>query len=163
MASAKTRAKCIRALERDGRFTSQDLVDAARNKKHPMHSDFEWDNEIAGEAHRRSQARGYISAVRVQFNTTTKLVTAIGYVRDPEAGVGPGYVSVVKLKTEYDVAQEALAYEMTRLQAILERTREFAAALELEVEHDLVLNSVRDLASRIRRGRLAGTEAQLSS
>lgn len=163
MADAKTRAQCIRMLERDGRLTAQELVNAARDRKHPMHSDFTWNDREAGEQHRLNQARGFIAGVRVLVTTSTKRITAVGYVRDPEAAPAPGYVSVVRLRTERDVAEDALTAEMARLQSILERTRELAAALELEEEHQLAFDAVTALSSRMRRGRHGDNRPPLSS
>jgi hypothetical protein len=41
------------------------VVDAARDPVHPLHSQFEWDDSIAGEKYRQTQARQLIRSVRV--------------------------------------------------------------------------------------------------
>jgi hypothetical protein len=43
-------------------------------------------------------------------------------------------------------------YELARAQALFERVREIAAALELERELDTLLTMTKDFTSRIRKG-----------
>lgn len=43
------------------------LVDLARDKRHPLHDRFEWDDRIAGEAHRRDQAHKLITSLRITY------------------------------------------------------------------------------------------------
>lgn len=50
-----------------GSLRPQDVVDVARDDSHPLHSRFEWDNEIAGEAYRRVQASELIRSVKVVY------------------------------------------------------------------------------------------------
>lgn len=53
--------------ERNGRLTPQVVVDAARPSDSPLHGKFEWDDSIAGESFRRSQAAELIRSVRVTY------------------------------------------------------------------------------------------------
>jgi hypothetical protein len=46
-----------------GRITPAYVVDEARPPSHPLHHRFEWDDRIAGEAHRRRQAQELIQSV----------------------------------------------------------------------------------------------------
>jgi hypothetical protein len=48
-------------------LTAALVVDVARNSKHPLHSHFEWNDEVAGEAYRVDQARALIRTVRVRY------------------------------------------------------------------------------------------------
>lgn len=48
-----------------GKLSPRDVVDAARNKAHPLHKHFEWDDALAAAAHRIEQARSIIRVVRV--------------------------------------------------------------------------------------------------
>lgn len=162
MASAKVRAACIKALERDGTITAQRLLKAATNPDHLMNEDFEWDDTKCGKKYRLNQARGYIAAVRITHTTTTMRLTGVAYVRDPRLPPEEqGYVSTIKLRSEREVAEDALAAEMARLQSILERTREIAALLNLTNEHEDTLQSVLRLNSRIRKGPSSGSDDRL--
>lgn len=155
------RAEAIRALEQSGRLTAQRLVDAARNPRHPMHRDFAWNNEIAGEAYRLDQARTLIAQVRVVITTSTRKLVAPAYVRDIEAAPLQGYVATAVLKNEREAAEELLLYETARLQAQLERVREIAAALSLESELEAAIGAVFELRSRLRRGGHAKEETRV--
>ena len=78
----KAVAELQRIHERDGGIRTQAVVDEARAEDAPLHAAFEWDNDVAAEEHRRSQAR--------------QLVRAIVVVPDPEENKPPirAYFSV---------------------------------------------------------------------
>lgn len=154
MSAMKIRAAAIRELEdRHGRVTPENLVAAARNPRHPLHSDFEWDDKKAAHQHRVSTARGIINSVRTVQTIDHKTVSAVGYIRDPRLPADkPGYVSTVSLRTERDAAMEAITRELSNVQSAIERAREVAAVLDLSEELDAMLVSVTELRSRVRRG-----------
>lgn len=80
-AEAIVGAECER-LEREGRLTAKTLVDESRPDDAPLHSEFEWRDDVAGELWREHQARNIINSivvvnekqepVRVFFNIETK-------------------------------------------------------------------------------------------
>jgi hypothetical protein len=152
LTQVQIRAAAIRALEdKQGRVTASALVEAARSPAHPMHRDFEWDDTKAGHRYRLDQARTFIAEVRVTITTSTKKVIAPGYLRDRDVAPAQGYRATAKLQSDRESAEETLLYETARLQAQLERCREVAAALELEIELDQALTAVKELEGRIRR------------
>jgi hypothetical protein len=57
---------------RHGRLDPVLVVDAARDEAHPLHSRFEWDDSVAGEAWRRSQAQELIRSVRITYREPTE-------------------------------------------------------------------------------------------
>lgn len=50
-------------LEQTVGLTAKNLVDASRNKDAPLHSAFEWRDDIAAEAYREQQARHIINCL----------------------------------------------------------------------------------------------------
>lgn len=48
-------------------LTPEDVVDAARDPRSPLHTLFEWDNEHAANLWRRTKARLIIASIRVQY------------------------------------------------------------------------------------------------
>lgn len=71
------------------RLTPSLVVDAARDKAHPLHARFEWDNAIAGEKYRLDQARDLIRSVRVVYREAderegARTIRAYHAVRDDE-------------------------------------------------------------------------------
>ncbi len=55
--------------DRNGSLTPKIVVAEARNEKHPLHSRFEWDDSIAGERFRITQASQLIRSVMVKVVT----------------------------------------------------------------------------------------------
>ena len=162
MSDMKTRLAAIRALEdRFGRVTAERLLKAASDKRHPMHDDFEWDDQKAAHEYRLNLARVLIASVRVVVTDVSKKIAAPAYVRDPNAGPREqGYVATSQLRNERDAAHEALLAEAMQLQGRLDRMRQIAAVLDLADELDAVIESVMTLASRLRRG-AAPAEAEI--
>lgn len=150
----RIRARAIETLERagSGHLTAEALVQAARDSRHPMHVDFPWSDAKAAHQHRLYLARGYIAEVRVVITTSTRQVIAPAYLRDRSLAPLQGYIRTQRLQSDRDAAQETLLYEMSRAQALFERVREIAAALELERELETLLHMTRDFTSRIRKG-----------
>lgn len=54
-----------------GQLTPALVVDEARDKNHPLHSRFEWNDKIAGEAWRREQAAALIRSVSIVYKETS--------------------------------------------------------------------------------------------
>jgi hypothetical protein len=148
---ARIRAQAIKQLEKAGRLTAEALVEAARNPRHPMHLDFQWDNAKAAHQYRLDLARGYIAEVRVVITTSTRQVIAPAYLRDRNIAPLPGYIATQRLRSDREASQETLIYEVSRAQALFERVREIAAALELERELEALIGATREFHSRIRR------------
>jgi hypothetical protein len=152
MSAMKIRAQVLRELENaHGRVTASLLVTQAKNPKHPLHGDFTWDDKKAGHEYRLSQARQIINSVRVVVTTDTLKFSTVGYVKDPAVS-GEGYVSTAQVRTEAENAHAVLLSEVGRLQSILERVKELAAALDLQDEAADLITSASEFVSRIRKG-----------
>lgn len=65
MADLKTELLAIR--EQFGQLTPANVVEAAKEEDHPLHSRFEWDDAVAGEKYRLAQARQLIRVVRETY------------------------------------------------------------------------------------------------
>lgn len=155
MASMKIKLAAVRALENNrGRVTPEALVRASKKSTHPLHKEFLWGKEhIAAHKWRIEFAREIIASVRVSTTRADQTISTIGYIRDPEAKPNmQGYVSMPRLRTEQENAEEALLVEVARVQSCLERAREIAAFLELEPEFEAALLSALELTARMRRG-----------
>lgn len=149
-------ARVIASMEKEtGRLVvPETLVRAARNKNHPLHHKFPWDDAKAAHQHRLDIARAIITSVRVVITTSTQKITSVGYVRDPALPSNEsGYVSVARLRTEADNAEDALHTEVTRIIAALERAKELAAALNMMPEFEAAWSGALQLHARLRKGR----------
>jgi len=153
--SATITARVIAEMEKkSGRNVVPDvLVRAARNPKHPLHHRFIWDDAIAGHKHRLATAATIISSVRVVTTVGTLRITSVGYVRDPTLPPNEsGYVSVARLRTERDNAEEHILYEVGQVVAHLERAKEIAFALGMTAEFEAAWSAAQQLQTRIRKG-----------
>lgn len=63
--STDLRGQLQRIYDRRGRLTPELVVEEARPADSPLHSHFEWDDSVAGEAWRRHQAHEMIRTQRV--------------------------------------------------------------------------------------------------
>lgn len=154
MMSAETRqAVRLRLAElaaaNGGRLTPEAVVEDAKRKASPLHTHFTWDVQKAAHSHWIEQARALITSVRVEMRTDTTTVSSVAYVRDPTAdGKVPGYVSVVSLRNDKDLARDALVSEFGRVGDALRRAREIAAALDAQGDVDDLLERVVGLRQR---------------
>lgn len=64
---ADLKAELLAIREQYGQLTPANVVEAARAEDHPLHSRFEWDNDVAAEKYRLNQARQLIRVVRETY------------------------------------------------------------------------------------------------
>ena len=132
-----------------GRLTPDDVVKDAKKPSSPLHAHFEWDVKKAAAQYWLDQARTLITSVRIITRTETSTIRSVFYVRDPStASDEQGYVSVQTLRTDIDLAHEALVAEFSRVAALLRRARELAIVLNATDEIDDLLGQVIDLRQR---------------
>lgn len=132
-----------------GRLTPDMVVKDAKRKDSPLHTHFEWDSKKAAEAYWVIQARELITSVRVEVRTENSVVRVVGYVRDPSASSDEqGYVSVRKLRSDQDLAREAIVDAFARAGHHLQAARTLAKALGAEAEIEALVRNVADVKAR---------------
>lgn len=121
---ADLRGALTRIYEANGELTPQAVVDDARPVKSELHNRFEWDNKVAGEAYRCSQAAELIRSVRITFSEEgtgeRKFVRAFHSARlagDSERG---GYAPTGEILQD-EIATQILLRECKREIADLKR------------------------------------------
>jgi hypothetical protein len=131
------------AKKNGGKITPRMVVDAARDEDSPLHSYFEWDDAIAAEKYREMQARTLLRSVDLKVTKGTVKFDVSAYIRDPESDPQEqGYVQVSALKSQEDLARDALIAEFKRASALIERARRYAAFFGME-------ESLDDLAAQV--------------
>ena len=73
------------AKSNGGRLTPELVVAAARDPEHPLHSEFDWDDESAAHQHRLAIARRIIRSVRINVVVQNRVIPVCCYVHDPQA------------------------------------------------------------------------------
>lgn len=140
----KVRARLAAIEKANGGLVTPDAVVAdARNQKSPLHSYFEWDDTKAAHAHRLTQARALITSVMVTVRTENRSVQAVYYVRDPSAPPRQqGYLSIAKLRTEQDLAREAVVHAFVQARNALTAAKDLAAVLSMEDQVDAIITRI---------------------
>lgn len=102
-----------------GELTPSLVVDTARPDDHPLHDRFEWNDAIAGEAHRREQARRLIRSVRIVDNHDPKKPRHIR-----------AFVSVARgndTQPSYEPTEDAISNELAWRLVMQQMERDIAA------------------------------------
>lgn len=105
--------------DRHKRLTPALVVEQARAPEHPLHSRFEWNDAVAGEAWRRQQAHELIRSVRVVYReadeaSPEKSVRAFHAVRKEDGHV-------------YEPVGKVVADDFTRRLVLADMEREWKA------------------------------------
>ena len=127
----KVLAKAIKRLERDdGKLLPEDVLNAARDPKSPLHDHFTWDETEAAHKHNLHEARQLIRAVRIDVVINDVPIKVCGYVRDPECQANePGYRNINTVRREEDLARATLVDEMQRVISAVNRAKKLALLL----------------------------------
>lgn len=152
MAFQDERLQALQDIERDaGLLTPEVVVGAARDPASPLHECFTWDDAEAAHKQRIYEARKLIASMRLIVRTEKSKVAVPYYVRHPTLPAEQqGYVSLPTLRTDADLAREALLQEFERAAAALQRARDLAAALSMQDEVETMLEGVRALRERVQ-------------
>lgn len=125
-----------------GEMQAKDVVDFARNNpRSALHKEFEWDDSIAAEQHRISQARHIIKVNVIMLPSADNKTRAVvpQYISVPSESGGRGYEDVSAILRKQDKRAELLTYTIKRLLAIKE-ARLFPELLAVVKEIDKAAN-----------------------
>jgi len=70
--SAQAAGELCAELESQGRLTPREVVDASRPEDAPLHVAFEWDDAVAAERYRETQASYIIRSIEVVLEGSSK-------------------------------------------------------------------------------------------
>lgn len=127
------------AAQLGDKLTPAAVLNAAKQAGTALHAYFEqrgaFDPTKAMERYGLIIAREVIRSCKFIVRTETHTFKVPKFVRDPEAAKGEqGYVSVARLRTDEDMAREALVAEFARAGAVMARAQNLAAAFNLSDE-----------------------------
>lgn len=119
-------------LANNGRLTANDVVEDAKNPESPLHDMFDWNVDRAAHQHWLRRAREIIVSIKVVEKVQEERIECVYYVRDPhQEHDQQGYVSLTTLKSEEQLAMDALRQEFLRAKAIFKRARDLSDVLEI--------------------------------
>lgn len=124
--------KAIQELrDRHGRVTPRMVVDAAKNAKHPLHDEFEWDDATAADQARLERARVLIRYVTVMVVHESKQIKVPMYVRDQtKEPTEQGYIALTSAQMDRKNAEATMLAELARCQSAIERARGVVGVLD---------------------------------
>lgn len=141
----------IDLYQQHGQLTPELVVADARSKDSPLHDLFEWDVQKASELHWHDTARALIRNVRVTVVHEERVLAAPYFVRNPSLpNAQQGYVSVQRLRSNADLARQAVMAECDRAIAAFKRAQNVAAAVGLADELDDLVLATRTFTSRLQ-------------
>lgn len=143
MDKIRAELEAIKASSPGNRLTADAVVAYAKQEDSALHSQFEWDDTLAGHKYRIDQARNLIAKVRVEVRTDFRRIESVYYVRDPAASSkDQGYVSIDDLRSDAELARDALVNEFAAVRALLTRARNLAAILGMADKVDNLISEV---------------------
>lgn len=146
------------ADKNDGRLDADMVVKAARSPRSPIHDRFTWDDEEAAAKQRIAEARALIRSIKLVVINKDVTFEVPKYVRDPEArSHEQGYVAVVKLRGESDLARSACLREFERAREALRRAQSLSAYFGLEDQVQQGLELIQELYRRAQEARPEGS------
>lgn len=103
--------------DRHRELTGRVVVDEAADPAHPLHSRFEWDNDVAGDSYRVLQAETMIRSVKIR------------YVEEPEPRSVRAFVPIrtESGSTSYEPTEQVLADPVARELLLRQMRRDFVA------------------------------------
>lgn len=143
--------KRARELERDmGCLLPSDIVEDGKNPDSPLHSYFEWDNDVCGERYRLDQARTLIRSIRVEVTIRDIPLSVVGYVRDPDKETRDGgYRNVLTLRSDEDSARAAIVDEMKRVSNAVKRAKTLAIVLGVSDQLEIIERMAASVSTHI--------------
>jgi hypothetical protein len=117
----KQQAAVQKIYDRDGQVTTSAVLDAARYKRNPLYSWFEWDDSVAAREYRLDQARRLCRSVTIVRSGKSEVLV---HVPIEIGGFGEGFYQVpsVIVKTQSHL-DRALSQALSFLAAAEEKVR----------------------------------------
>jgi hypothetical protein len=109
--------RLVRLHKKQGTIQPSAVVDDARDPKSPYHDDFTWDDEVAAEHHRLSEARRMLGSLVVVSikGSAPKLKGPTRAVIHARSSTGNGYHPSVAVMNENEVRQQKLAEALSKM------------------------------------------------
>lgn len=130
-------AEALTKVERDedGRLQPEAVVEAAANKRSPLHDEFTWDDAEAGHLYRIEQARTLIRVVHVEFaddGRDKRVPMYINLIADRQ--FGGGYRETKEVLRSADLTRQLVDTAESELRGWMRRWEEMVPALVHKVQ-----------------------------
>jgi hypothetical protein len=135
--------------DRRGRVSPVALWRAARDPRHPLHHEYNWNVQEAAEAHWTETSKALMREVRVVvIEGKDTRYSVVGYVHDPE---DPGfYIPTIRIASREEIALRVLREEVERIEGHIIRARGLSIAFRLQHEFERLLMNTVDVRKKVR-------------
>lgn len=127
--SAKVVGSTLTAIyKKHGSLTPQQVVEEAKDKKHPLHPCFEWNNTKAAMDWRLHQARNLIASVQIKFQRRNRILPVRAFVNIQRTRAGElstnlrnkggssGYVTINEVMSDVSLRNYSLQMALMELE-----------------------------------------------
>lgn len=115
-------------LAEEDRLTPPQVVEEARPEGSPLHSEFEWDDSIAAEQHRLTQARALIGSYKVRMYDPDVKMRRFTFVRRDD---GPRYMKTEDMFDNDFLRRQVLDRMKREADSFMRRYERYSEAAEL--------------------------------
>lgn len=115
----------LEGLSNSGCLTPSALVDASRSESAPLHGEFEWNDGIAAEKYRETQAGYIIRSIEIVIEQASEPVRAFVPIRITDDA---GYVPIQKVMRQPEYRDEILSRAMAEAKSF---RRKYASLKQL--------------------------------
>lgn len=125
-------------------FTAREVVEAARPEDSPLHPAFEWNDAVAADEHRLSQARCMIRSLRIKVERVTDITEPVRYfvnvrpVGSNERGLSP-YTPLTHAMRVANIRKQVLSNAFRELEAFRQKYAQFKIFARIREEIDRLL------------------------
>lgn len=130
----------LRQIEdRDGIITPEAVVEFAKNKKTALHSQFEWDDKVAGHQYRLWQARYVIDikAITIIRNDVELKVRAFHHFKADDKSVA-GYRHINSIMSDEELMARMLEGALRELQTFRKKYKDLQKIVEWRPVFDVI-------------------------
>ena len=120
VAAQKVGTEIEKIVAKTGDISARDLVQAASKKRSPLHKLFTWDDHVAADLYRRTQARHVLNSLRVVVESNGEEIPVIAYV-SVTVNESPSYVTTATAMSEEQYRKEVLNDALRALTGIQKR------------------------------------------
>jgi hypothetical protein len=134
------------AKKHRGNLTPEVVLEAAKDPASPLHSRFEWDDDVAAHKWRLEQARVLLRQTVFLVQIGETIIPLPSFVRDPDRPKGEqGYISTIKAKSDSELAHGVLVDEFRRAADALARAKRLSSFFGMQDQVEKVERQIHRL------------------
>jgi hypothetical protein len=110
--SAQVAGEVCEELNKTGGLTAQRLLDASRAEDAPLHSEFEWRDDVAAEEYRKDQARHIIQCLTISVEEKPQVRAFLNIET-----LSPAYIPTIEIMSDEEKTAKMLENALRELDA----------------------------------------------